>query len=146
MASVDKKFFDQVGGWPTLRRVHKVFYDKAYADPWLSQYFTDKPQQHLEDQQSDFMAALMGAPNRYCGKTPKSAHQHMFITEELFELRRQLLSDALREVGLSEKLREQWLHMDGILKNSIVKTAVSDCKVSYTTQQILAFEKPRKVS
>jgi len=137
--SIDKTLFDRLGGLRTFEVVHKIFYDKAYAHPWLSLYFTDKPQEVLESQQTDFMVQLMGGAKRYAGKTPKSAHQHMMISEELFDLRSEMLSDSIREAGISDDLREEWLAADGALKKALVKTSVEECSQSYPNQPILNF-------
>lgn len=139
--SIDKTLFNRLGGKATLERVHKTFYDMAYAHPWLRKYFTDKPQQVLEEQQTDFMSVLMGGPNKYAGKTPKVAHQHMVITEELFELRRQMLSDAIKQHGISDDLREEWLAADGALKKALIKNSAADCQRAYANQEILDFKK-----
>ncbi len=72
--AIDKTLYNRLGGKPTFVKVHKIFYDKAYADPWLRKFFTDKPQEVLESQQTDFMVQLMGGPKAYGGKSPKSAH------------------------------------------------------------------------
>ena len=142
MSAINKTLFDRLGGSPTLEKVHKTFYDKAYADPWLRLYFTDKPQKVLEDQQTAFMAQLTGGPKAYGGKTPKMAHQHMNITEELFDLRKSLLSQSIKQHGISDELCEEWLNADGALRNSIVKKSKDDCTKAYNTQEILDFSKP----
>lgn len=139
--AVDKTLYDQLGGKETFIKVHKIFYDKAFADPWLSKFFTDKPQNVLENQQTDFMVQLMGGPKVYGGKSPKSAHQHMMITDELFTLRAQLLSDAIKEAGINDKLREAWLEADAALKKSLLKSSVDECIKAYPTQPILNFPK-----
>jgi len=140
--SIDKTLYDRLGGMATLERVHKTFYDKAYAHPWLRKYFTDKPQQALEEQQTDFMSYLIGGPNRYTGKTPKMAHQHMVISEELFEVRSQLLSDAIKQENISDDLREEWLAADSTLKRALIKKSAADCQRSYASQEILDFKNP----
>lgn len=137
--SVDKTLFNRLGGMPTFKKVHKIFYDKAYSHPWLKQYFTDKPQEVLENQQTDFMVQLMGGPKAYGGKTPKSAHQHMVITEELFDLRAEMLSESIKEAGIEDGLREEWLAADGTLKRALVKTSEKECSQSYPNQPILNF-------
>jgi len=142
MSSISKSLYARLGGKEVLQKVHKDFYDKAYAHPWLKLYFTDKPQTVLEDQQTDFMAQLIGGPKAYGGKTPKMAHQHMNISEELFALRRSLLSEAIKDNGISDALREEWLTADSALKNAIVKKSVDDCRRAYNTQEILDFRKP----
>ncbi len=139
--AIDKTLYDRLGGKPTLEKVHRIFYDKAFAHPWLSKFFTDKPQEVLENQQTDFMSQLMGGPKIYGGKSPKSAHQHMLITDELFELRSQLLSDAIREAGIDDGLREEWLEADRTLKRAVVKKTESECTQAYPNQPILNFPK-----
>ncbi len=139
--AIDKTLYERLGGKSTFIKVHKIFYDKAYAHPWLSKYFTDKPQELLENQQTDFMIQLMGGPKRYSGKSPKSAHQHMLISDELFELRAQLLSDSIKEAGISDALREEWLQTDATFQRALVKTSEAECIRAYPTQAILNFSK-----
>jgi truncated hemoglobin YjbI len=137
--SIDKTLYDRLGGKPIFIKVHKIFYDKAYAHPWLRKFFTDKPQAVLENQQTDFMVQLMGGPKAYGGKSPKSAHQHMLITDELFELRAGLLSDSIKEAGIRDDLRSEWLEADRSLKRALVKTSEKECSVAYPNQPILNF-------
>ena len=138
---ISKTLFDRLGGRTTLQRVHKVFYDKVYEHPWLGQYFTGTEQQILEDQQTDFMISIMGGPKLYMGRAPKYAHQHMVITEELFELRQQLLSDSIRECNVSDDLREEWLGTDNALRRALVKKSREECK-AYSEDEILDFKNP----
>ena len=137
--AVDKTLYDRLGGKITFVNVHKIFYDKAYADPWLRKYFTDKPQAVLESQQTDFMIQLMGGPKAYGGKSPKSAHQHMVISDELFELRSKMLSDSIKEYGISDTLREEWLEADRTFKRALMKKSEAECVQSYANQPILKF-------
>ncbi|NOY66384.1 MAG: group 1 truncated hemoglobin [Gammaproteobacteria bacterium] len=137
--AVDKTLYDRLGGKNTFIKVHKIFYDKAYAHSWLSKYFTDIPQDVLENQQTDFMVQLMGGPKAYSGKTPKCAHQHMVISAELFDLRSQMLSDSIKEAGVSDDLRSEWIAADGMLKKSVVKSSEKECSVQYANQPILNF-------
>lgn len=140
--SIDKTLYDRLGGKLTYEKVHKIFYDKAYAHPWLSQYFTDKPQDVLENQQTDFMVQIMGGPKAYGGKSPKFAHQHMLISEELFELRAQLLSDSIREAGIADNLRKEWLAVDATFKRALVKNSEEECSQAYPNQPVLNFNNP----
>ena len=139
--AIDKTLFERLGGKNTFIKVHKIFYDKAYAHPWLSKYFTDKPQEVLENQQTDFMVQLMGGPKAYGGKSPKSAHQHMVISDELFELRSRMLSDSIKEAGISDSLRDEWLDADRTLKRALVKSSEKECSQAYPNQPILNFSK-----
>lgn len=137
--AINKTLFNRLGGKSIFIKVHKIFYDKAYADPWLSKYFTDKPQLVIENQQTDFMVQLMGGPKIYGGKSPKSAHQHMNITSELFELRTKLLSESIKEAGVNDELRQEWLDADQTFKRALEKKSVEECTRSYPNQAILNF-------
>jgi truncated hemoglobin YjbI len=113
--------FDAVGGLPALQKVHKIFYDKVYAHPWIGQFFIGHSQEAIENRQTSFMAEKMGGPVEYLGKDIEIAHEAMYITEELFELRKQLLDESLQEAGLGKELRERWLKIDSAFMKKIVK-------------------------
>lgn len=137
--AIDKTLYDRLGGKEIFIKVHKLFYDKAYADPWLGKFFTDKPQQVLENQQTDFMVQLMGGPKIYGGKSPKSAHQHIVITGELFELRSTMLSESIKEAGVANDLRQEWLDADRTFKRALEKNSEEECTRAYPNQPILNF-------
>lgn len=136
--------FEKIGGKPYLQRVVKTFYDKVYLHPWLKLYFKNTPQEHIERQQVDFMIGALGGERVYSGRNPKDAHPHIMITEEVFELRNQLLIEALKEEKASEELVERWLQIESAFKNSIIKQNLSQCKGRYTTDEILDFANPHK--
>jgi len=118
--------FDAIGGLPTLQKVHKIFYDKVYAHPWLGKFFIGHNQEAIENRQTSFMAVKMGGDVTYLGKEPKMAHRAMYITQELFDLRTELLRDALKEVGVPDDLIERWVKIDSAFKKQIVKDSIED--------------------
>ena len=136
---IDQSLFERLGGFKTLEKVHKVFYDKIYAHSWMKQYFAGKPQDILESQQTKFMTSIMGGPNAYAGKRPKYAHQHMYITEELFLLRQKMLSESIKECGVSDALKTEWINADNALKRSVVKKSYDDCELNNVHQEIMDF-------
>ena len=113
--------FDAVGGLPTLQKVHKIFYDKVYAHPWLGQFFAGHSQTVIEDRQTSFMAEKMGGDVVYMGKDLHTAHETMYITRELFDLRHAILDASIREAGVPDALRERWLRIDGAFTKPIIK-------------------------
>ena len=115
-----------VGGVETLKQVHKIFYDKVYAHPWLGKFFEGHSQQAIENRQTSFMAEKMGGPKTYMGKPPLMAHRAMYINEELFALRQEILKESLQEFGLREDLIEKWLRIDAAFKKQIVKNSIED--------------------
>lgn len=94
-----QSLFDAVGGLSTLQKVHRIFYDKVYAHPWLGPFFEGHSQEAIENRQTQFMGQKMGGPIAYTGKALELAHRRMYITKELLEVRQALLKEALEEVG-----------------------------------------------
>lgn len=134
--------FESMGGRKILIEINKVFYDKVYAHPWLKSYFQAVPQQHIEDQQIDFMQKVLGGHNVYVGKTPPATHNHMFISDELFDVRKQLLIEAFRESNANADLVEKWLAMDESFRRFITNKSPAECKPRFKTDPILNFSKP----
>jgi hemoglobin len=136
--------FDAIGGLPTLQLTHKIFYDKVYAHPWLGKFFEDHNQQAIEDRQTSFMAVKMGGPVEYWGKEMKMAHESMFITQELFELRHALLAESIREAGVPEDLGQRWLRIDHAFTKQIVKDSIeSFYSVTWKYKKRLIVPKPK---
>ena len=83
------------------------------------------------------MAMALGGPKKYSGRLPDGAHMHMYITEEIFELRHKILAEALKECLVPEDLRDRWLTTDYQFKGKIVKKTFEDCEKRYNTDTIL---------
>jgi len=136
------KIYDKVGGRPTLEKVHKIFYDKVYEHPWMKKFFEGIDQKHIEDQQSDFLSKALGGPNIYSGALPVAAHKHMMVTEELFELRHQMLKESLIEVGVDEESMKYWLNIDKSFKDAIVKKSTGDLQKRFFTDEFVIHPNP----
>lgn len=134
--------FEQMGGREVLIKINKVFYDKVYAHPWLKLYFQEIPQQHIEDQQVDFMQKVLGGRDVYVGKTPATTHNHMFIPNELFDVRKQLLEESFQEVNADKELVDKWLSLDESFRRLIINKSPDECKGRFKTDPILNFPKP----
>ena len=119
-----ESLFEAVGGLPTLQHVHKIFYDKVYAHPWLGKFFDGHNQEAIENRQTSFMAEKMGGDVEYWGKEPYITHRAMYITEELFDLRTELLHESLLEAGVPNELCERWIKIDNAFKRKIVKDSI----------------------
>jgi hemoglobin len=136
------KLLETIGGRPTLEKVHKLFYDKLYEHPWLKNFFKDVPQETIENQQTDFMVSNMGGGKIYSGGMPKNVHRHMYISEELFDLRSEILKECILACGVPEDLTERWVRIDYAFKHSLVKKNVSECEKRFFTDEILSYPKP----
>ncbi len=136
--------FDAVGGVETLERVHKIFYDKVYAHPWLGKFFEGHDQTAIENRQTSFMAGKMGGNVEYLGRPLKMAHRAMYITPELFEVRKNLLRESILEAGVAEELAERWLRIDSAFMKSIVKDSVADFyRNSFNYEKRLIIPRPK---
>ena len=138
----DKTLLQDIGGKEMLKKVHKLFYDKLYEHPWLKNFFLHIEQELIENQQTDFMVSNMGGGKIYSGGMPKNVHRHMYITEELFDLRTKILKESILACGVKEALVERWIRIDSAFKHSLVKSSVDKCEKRYFTDEILSFPKP----
>jgi hemoglobin len=134
--------FESMGGRTAVMQITTAFYDKVYADPWLSQFFEGIPRDHIESQQVDFMQAALGGHNQYGGKTPPSGHKHINITEEVFSARQGFLTQAFKDVNADQRMVEMWLKIEDTFKRKVVKDSIDDCEMRYPTEGIRDFPKP----
>jgi truncated hemoglobin YjbI len=134
--------FNDIGEMETIKKVHKIFYDKIYSHNWIGKFFLGIPQEVIETQQTDFMAQSFGGPKMYLGKFPVAAHKHMLITDELFELRKKMLEESLIEANVSLENRERWLKIDSSFRGGIVKKSIGDCEKRFNSDEIQSFDEP----
>ena len=124
--------YEAVGGLPTLQHVHKIFYDKIYAHPWLQKFFEEFEQQVIEDRQTSFMGEKFGGP-AYIGKPLKQVHENMYIRLELADIRHEILRESLCEAKVPEELAERWLRIDSAFMQQVIKTSVESFYRDYHT-------------
>lgn len=132
----DRQLYDLV------LKVNKAFYDRVYKDPWMSQVFGVVEQKFIELQQTDFIVGALGGPKRYSGRAPQDAHPHIFVDQEMWDLRERFLVEALEEVKAPDWLRERWIKIDNAFKKAILKNSVADCKKRFTTDEIIHVPNP----
>lgn len=136
--------YDQLENKSVIYRVNEIFYEKVYKHPWLSLYFQDIDQKFITSQQTDYITSVIGGPKNFSGRLPNNAHTHMLITDELFDLRSQFLLEALDEANAPKELAETWKRIDDSFRNVIVKNSLSECKLRFKSDKLLAFENPDK--
>lgn len=136
-----EEIFENMGGRVQVEKVTHLFYDKVYKHPWLSKYFTHVPREHLETQQTNFMQGALGGKNRYSGRMITTVHPHMNVNAELFDIREQLLAEALIETKTSPEMQDKWLHIDQKFKSNIVKKDRSECEPRFEGDKIIDYPK-----
>ncbi len=139
---------DDLIHWVTL--VTTEFYELVYRDEWLSKVFESVPKEFITLQQICFMVGLLGGPKKFSGRNAKDAHSHIYVTEEMWKVRENLLVQSFKEMQFPEDLSKLWLKIDEAFKSSIVMTDPSECKKRFTTDELIIVPPPyttfRKIS
>ena len=133
----------EVGGAEIVKNVHQRFYDVIFEHEWLGKFFYGKHKHVLVEKQTQFMVGAFGGPNNYMGDTPAFVHMHMYITDEMADLRESLLHTAILEEGLSESIAERWLKVDAAFRSGIVKKSVDECVMKCQGQMPIIAKKPQ---
>ena len=123
----DADLFEDIGGVEVVTNVHTRLYTTLFEHPWLGQFFYGKNKEVLISKQTKFMVAAFGGPNEYVGEPPALAHMHMLVTEEMAFEREKILSQAIRDEGLSDDIAERWLKIDRSFWPAINKESVDEC-------------------
>ncbi len=141
-SSYDPNLLQEIGGEEAVYRVHQRFYDVMFEHPWLGQFFFGKSKPVLITKQTQFMVAAFNGPNQYTGDTPAFIHMHMFITDEMADLREQILKQAILDEGLSSSIADRWLKVDESFRPGIVKKSIDECVLKCVGQFPVTARKP----
>lgn len=139
---VDPALLDDIGGADVVFRVHQRFYDMMYDDDYIGQFFFHRAKELVVKKQTDFMVAAFGGPNNYTGEPPAFLHMHMYITQEMAEIRNTYLRNAIRGEGLSQDICDRWLRVDNAFLPAIVKKNVEECVMRVWGQAPFTIKKP----
>jgi len=141
--SSPRTLYSRLGGRPTLERVHGLLYDELFGHAWLGRFFEGLERTYLEEQQTDFLGAAMGGPKCYAGQYPRPAHRHMLISDELFDLRHELLERCIARAGVPAELASEWLRLDEGYRSAVVKHSIDECEQRYVFEDLVVIEDPR---
>lgn len=136
------KFHMKLGPEELYKKVYAVnekFYEYVYNDSWLKNIFTIIDQKIITSQQTDFIVGALGGPRKYCGRSPADAHPHIFVDEEMWQLREKYLRMAFKETGFPDDLAEKWIRIDEAFKSQIIKKDRSECTKRYSGDEIIYF-------
>jgi hemoglobin len=99
MASI----FDQIGGAGAVSAVVDEFYSRVLADPSLAGYFAGTDVIRLKAHQRGFVAAALGGPEVYRGRSMAEAHAGFGITPEDFDTVVTHLAGALTHLAVPDE-------------------------------------------
>lgn len=105
-----------------VRAVLDDFYDAVYADSKLAPYFRGVTKDHVAGKQYSFLKRCMTGERVYFGDTPRNVHHWMVISDALFDHRQNLMRDAQRRHGLTERQMAGWDAYELPFRGDIVKT------------------------
>ncbi|WP_256863043.1 group 1 truncated hemoglobin [Microbispora sp. GKU 823] len=121
MASI----FDRIGGSDAVAAVVDEFYTRVVADPMLRGYFGDVDMAKLKAHQRSFVAAALGGPQEYRGRSMDEAHAGLGITAEEFDQVVFHLAGALESCGVDAETIGSIAGALAPLKEEVVQSAVA---------------------
>ena len=116
-----KQLFLHIGGEPRLQQILEDFYDRMSKDVLIGYFFTGKDTRQIARQQLGFLLQAMGASTTYAGKPPTQAHGNLPpILAGHFDRRIILLSETLRDHGLSDSDAKTWINFEKAFRKAII--------------------------
>jgi hemoglobin len=92
--------YDEIGGASAVSAAVDDFYQRVLGDPALAGYFVDTDMQQLKGHQRTFLAAAIGGPTRYVGRSMREAHAPLNIDPSDFDRVVGHLVDSLAGLGV----------------------------------------------
>lgn len=118
-----------LGEGKLLSKILMEFYTLVFDDSKLAPFFENSSQQRSREKVYLFMKAIFTGEKCYFGERPRSAHNWMVISNDLFNHRSKLLTKVLVANGLSEKHVADWLAVDEVYRKQIVKSKPIEKKI-----------------
>jgi len=101
MNASNTSLYDRLGGEMAIEAITKSFYDRVLKDAELKPFFVHTDMAKQVNMQRGFLAAALGGPMVYTGKSLAHAHQGMGIKTQHFASFVQHFLDTLLEFGVS---------------------------------------------
>ena len=127
-----------------INKINQYFYEQIYKDEWFKNVFQNVTQEFITLQQNDFMIQAFGGPCNFCGRMPGDAHPHIYIDNEMWEIRENYLKLSFEKNNVPKDIREKWLKIDNAFKNKIIKKSIDDVLPRFTTDEVIIILKEKK--
>ncbi|WNG85273.1 group 1 truncated hemoglobin [Mycobacterium sp. ITM-2016-00317] len=92
--------FDQIGGRAAVTAAVDDFYRRVIADPELTPYFDGVDMRRLKGHQRSFIAAAIGGPEPYLGRSMQEVHGGLAIQPAHFDRVVGHLVETLTDLGV----------------------------------------------
>jgi hemoglobin len=143
MTEEEKKYSDEQL-YKMVFAVNEAFYETLYEHPWLKTIFEVIKQEIITTQQTDFIVGALGGPRKYAGRSPKDAHPHIFINEEMWDERERILKESFAKTSFPDDLANKWIKIDNSFKSAILMKSPDECKKRYNSDKIIYVPNPFK--
>jgi truncated hemoglobin YjbI len=115
------QLYKNIGSERRLQEILEDFYTRMSKDILIGYFFSGKDILHIAHQQMGFLLQAMGASQTYTGNSPTQAHGNLPpILAGHFDRRIVLLSETLRDHGLSEADSKIWINFEKAFRKAIV--------------------------
>ncbi|MEZ5291498.1 MAG: methyl-accepting chemotaxis protein [Vicinamibacterales bacterium] len=121
--AVNATLFERLGGVPAIKAAVDAFYVRVLGDPGLSPFFEGVNMRSQKSKLNAFLTQGLGGPQVYKGRDMASAHQHLPITKEHFDLVAGHLVATLNDLGVPAPLIDEVVAAVAPLAPEIINTA-----------------------
>jgi len=95
--------YDSIGGAPAVAAAVDDFYTRVLADPKLAPFFDTVDLAKLKSHQRSFIAAAIGGPEIFAGRSMADAHAGLNVTDAHFDAVVSHLVDTLTGLGVPDE-------------------------------------------
>jgi hemoglobin len=114
--------YEELGGFTTVRKVVVEFYNNVLEEDELAKYFASTNMERQIDHQTKFISQLLGGPAEYSNDHLKKVHAHMSITNNHFDMIKEILCDTLEDFDLSDE-HVEYVGGEFEIRRNIIVTA-----------------------
>jgi truncated hemoglobin YjbI len=119
--------YERLGGEVGLEKIVDDFIDRVTGDMMIGFFFRSIDKERLKRLETQFAASHLGGPAQYEGRPLDVAHAPHPIMGGQFNRRLRILDQTLRDHGVSDEIREQWLQHNESLRQRITRDKSDEC-------------------
>ena len=120
--------YTRIGGDAAINAAVDLFYTKVLADEKVNDFFSDINMKKQHKMQKQFIAAALGGPEPYTGRSMKDAHKDLDLTEEDFGAIAGHLQATLTELKVDPAVIAEVMGAIGGLKGDVLGTSAEEAK------------------
>lgn len=113
--------YDELGGDGGVAAAVDNFYARMLDDSQLAGWFDSVDLRQLKSHQRAFLAVGLGGPELYDGRSMRTAHSGLGISDEIYTASVGHLSDALTEIGVDASVLRQVIRRIEMMRAAIVE-------------------------